>query len=432
MALVEGTQVGLFYLKESSWAVPGGTAYTVVRKQVGASTGETRTSLSTSETNTRRALTSIRLGARSTTVSVPFELSYHGDATAGSQQFDDFLESWMVNAWAAAASAIAAQTVTVGTPAATTVFTAGTSIGTIAVGDWIRVSGFTTTQITNNSYYRVSAVNTLALTLVTPNYSTMVAGAAAGTAVVLQRMAYISPGTTVKSIAFDEAFTDIASSLVLSKMAIGCIANSFSLTINPDAIITGSFEFIGRVLGRGATRAAAASDASRYSTITAAASWPAASARDVMTANDTLAVLMVNNAAVAVVTALTINGSNDIESLFPVGATCPYGLGKGNSMLSGTMSIYLVDATWWASYNTETAVGLSVMLMDPDLGTLSTREIGRGYSIDIPNIKITALTETKDPKKVIQEVTWTATELATANTKGAATVNMRVSRLTYA
>jgi len=429
--IVEGTGAYLGYCKETSWAVPI-TAFTSVRKLPAASIGEGRTQLTTAELNTRRALTSVRLGAHTPAVSVPFELSYSGGHTAGSMQFDDFLESWMCADFTAAEAAMAAQNVIVGTPAATTLLTV-TETGTLAVGQWIRLSGFLTTDLGNNGYYRISAlVNDTSITIVTPNYATMVAHATPGHAdVVIRRMAYVSPGTSVKSLAFEQTLTNTAATLVQVKMAIGCIANTFSLTINPDSIVTGAFEFMGRVLGQGDTRAAAATDVSVYSTVAAGASIVAADTNSVLTANDILAYITQDNTPVAVVTALTINGTNDIESLLPVGARYPYGLGKGNSVISGTMSIFLTDNSYWTKFRAETKFGLTVRLMDPDFGTtLTTQGAGMGYAFDLPNIQIMGLTETTDPKKVIQEVTWTAIELTpSANTKGAATTNMRVSRL---
>ena len=67
--------------------------------------------------------------------------------------------------------------------------------------------------------------------------------------------------------------------------------------------------------------------------------------------------------------------------------------------------------------------------MDPDSGTLTTQEVGKGYAIDLPNIKLESVAENKEKTKVIHSVPFSALELGTANTKGAATVNMRVSRL---
>lgn len=428
MALVEGVGRQLAYTKESSWAVPGTTTYTIARTQTGAASNEERTQIQTSELNTRRAVTSNRLGTHKPSVSVPYELFY-GGATAGAQQFDDFMESWMCNSWTAAASAIASQTVTVGTPGATTEFTVGTSIGTIVQGDWVKVSGYTDTQIGNNGYYRVASVSSLVLTLVTPDYLQLVAGAAYGTAVVLQRMAYVSPGTSVKSLAFDEAFTDSESSLALAKLTIGCIANEFSLTINPDQVITGTFTLPGRVLGSGATRAAAATVASAYSTITAPDTWTAAATYQPMTGNDTLMRLMVDNTSVAIITALTINGTNNTEQLLPIGSMYPYYVGKGTSSVSGTMSIYLTDASYWSSFQNETLMGISLRLMDPDNGTLTTRDSGLGYGIEIPNIKITSLSDTINQTNVVLSVNWQAIELSSSSTKGAATTNMRISHL---
>lgn len=401
-----GTASSFKYLNEATWGTLGTPANAqYVRKLPAASVGLERTQIKTQELNSRRAVTAVRLGVKKPRVSIPFELFYGGDA----KQFDDFLQSWMGNTWTAAPAAIANQTVTVGTPAATTVFTAGTSIGTIAQGDWVKVTGYTGAQIANNGIYRVASVAALALTLVTPNFATLVAGAAQGTAVALQRMAYISPGITLKSITFEEGQTDLSASNFY-KLVKGAVANNLSLTVTPDQIVTGSFDFIAKEFASSTTE-----------TLTGVVAAPTTNP---MTANDSLTYLMVDNAAVAVVSNLTLNGTNGLEDQFPVGSTTPYNIGMGISDLSGTMDIYLTNVDYWTKYQAETPVSLTIRLMDPDTATP-----GQGYAIDIPNIKIGNLSETKSQTNVIQSVSWMAIEKATAGTSGAATVNMRISRL---
>jgi len=423
MALVEGTGVQLAYNKETSWAVPNGTAYTVVRKLTGAGLNEERSQLQSAELNNRRAVTGMRLGTRKTRATVPFELFYAGAAAAASQQFDDFMESWMCAAWTAASTAASFTTFAMAAPSAgLTVVTAGTPGGTVLaatdVGKWYKLVG--TTATTLNGFYRLVAFSsTTSFTLAAGQ--ALPSGAAQGST-TLTPMAYVVPGTTTKSIAFDEAYTDQAAAITLDKMAIGAVADTFSLSITPDQIITGEFGFQGRVLGIGATRALAATNASLYSTIAAAASWPAAATSSPMTANDSLTYLMVDNQTVGVITNFTLNGANGLEELFPVGATCPYGIGKGISNLSGTFDIYLTDSTFWTAYRAETTYGITLRLMDPDTAV--------GYAIDIPNVKLSGLGDTKDQTKVLQNVQWMALENAAVSAKGGITVNMRVSRLT--
>lgn len=428
MALITGTGRQIAYNKETSWAVPNATTYTIIRTPPGADSNIERSQIQTAELNARRAVTSIRMGSHRPTVTIPPEMFYAG-VTAGAQQFNDFVESWMFNAWTAAASPIAAQTVTVGTPAATTVFTAGTSVTGIAQGDWIKVAGFTGAQVGNNGYFRVVSVASLALTLATPRYDLMVAGAAGGTAVTLTRVSYISPGTTVKSLAFDETFTDFAGSITASKLSIGCLANEFSMNMAPDQPINLNFSFPGRVMGVGANRAAAATAASQFSTISAPTAWTAAATYSPMTGNDVLMQLMVDNAKVGTITALSFTGTNNLEQLMPIGQIYPYFMGQGTSSLSGSLTVFMEDSSYWTKYMNETAVGISIQLMDPDNGTPTTQAAGLGYAIDIPNVKLTGLSSSTSQTNIALTLNWQAIENAVASTKGASTVNMRVSHL---
>jgi hypothetical protein len=260
----------------------------------------------------------------------------------------------------------------------------------------------------------------------------MLAGVAGGASVVLQIMASIKPGTTTKSLAFEEAQTDNAAALSVVKMATGCMANGFSLSITPDAIVNANFDFMGKIFAVASTRALAAAAATALNagvTIAESTSWPAAPTNAPMTANDTLMQLMVNNVSVGVVTALTINGSNGLEEMFPVGSLVPYAVGKGDSVVTGTMDIYMTDTTYWSAYQNETTMGLTVRLMDPTVTDIKLQATGTGYAIDIPNVKLSGLSESKDKTKVIHNVQWSAIKNAAATTAGKATVNMSVSRL---
>jgi hypothetical protein len=431
MSIAEGSGNRLAYAREASWKDPATAAakWITTRKLLGAGLGLDRTTIRTSEVNARRAITAIRLGTRKARATVPTELFYGGVPAAADAvaQFEDFIASWMCNVWTAAPTAIAAQTVTVGTPsAAGTIFTAGTAATNIALGMWVKISGYTGAQVANNGYYRCIAVNSLALTFATPNHASLVAGAAQGTAVVMQIMAFISPGVVVNSLAIEER-QSVGGSVALVKYVLGNIADTFSLKIVPDQIVTCDFGFIGGSFGAGATAALAATAAGL--TAPCADAPGAAPTTNPMTANDTLLVIMVDNAAVAVVTSLSLDGKNNLEALFPVGALNAYDIGKGDSEITGTMDLYLLDSAYWTKYDSETVFGLSIRLMDPDAGTLTTQAAGKGYAIDIPNIKMSGLSENKEKNKVILNVPFFATELLTANAKGAATTNIRISQL---
>ena len=402
-----GTQNRLAYAPESAWGTTTGTAYTVVRKLAGSSCTIERSQLQTAEFNSRRAVTGMRLGTKRARVALPFELFYAGGGAANQKQFEDFLASWMFSTWVAAGSAASAQTLTIGTLAATTDFTFGTSIATVVAGDWVKITGCSTAA--NNGYYKVISVSSLVLTLATPNFANMTTGSM-GAAVVLQRMGYIIPGTTAKSWTFEESQLDSAT----YKKVTGAIANTLNLSLTPDAIITGDFGFFGK-------------DMSVANTVYSVTN-PAAQTNSVMTANDTLTYLMADNAGVAVATSLSLSCTNNAEDLFPIGSITPYSINAGDSQVSGTMDLYLTDYNYWNKYLNETALSLSIKLMDPDL-TSTNPLVQVGYAIDLPNIKITNLTENKTKTNVVQSVPFMALENTTAATGKPITVSMRVSIL---
>lgn len=403
-----GTASRLGYNVESSWGTPSSTAYTLVRKLPGASLNLERTQIQTQELNNRRAVTSMRLGTRRPRASIPYELFYGASGT----QFPDFMSSWMCNTVTAAGSAatwtggFTIGTITNGVAVITGVTPGGTALTANDVGKWYKVSGASNAAV--NTYYRLVAfTSSTSFSLAMGNITTT---GSMGTGVSMTPVAYIVPGTTKRSIAFEEAQTDLSSTLY--KQMTGGIADTFSLNISPDSIITGDFGFFGKAFATG--------------TVAYSATTPAAPTTDPMTANDTYTYLMADNVPVAVITNLTINGANNNEDQFPVGSVTPYDIGLGVSTLSGTMDIYLLDGTYWSAYQNETTLGLSARLMDP---ATTGSAAGTGYAIDIPKLKITNLTENKTQTNVIQSVSWMALEQSAAGTTGGATVNMRLSIL---
>lgn len=443
MAFSEGVGNSLSWAKETSWGAPSSaTIYTVVRKLVNAAITTERTQIQTQEMNVDRAVLDIRLGTRKSRVTVPFELFYAGGATvAPSGQFDDFIESWMCAGWTAQGSTASATQCVVGTVGdiSTFTFTSAPAAAQLT-GAWVKVAGFAVTSLGNNGYFRVAIGNgsiasgVTALGLATPGYSVAGIVATTQTAVTVTPMAYVKPGsagTGVKSLVFAEQQKDTAGTAILTKVATGAIANIFSLTITPDAIAQASFDFMGKTfaIGAGYTSAVVAAVSMGGNVMSVPNTFTAAPTVSPMTANDTLMRLMVDNVAVGVVTNLTINGTNNAEEMFPIGSLVPYGLGVGDTVVSGTMDLYMTNATFWESYQAETEVGISVRLMDPDAGTVTDQASGKGYAIDIPSVRLSGVTETKDKTKVLHNVQWTALQSTSAGTKGQATANIVVSRL---
>lgn len=412
--MASGVGNSLRYKLEAGWGTdPGAVAFQEIRKLPAATITQERSQISTQELNSRRALTAMRLGTRKTRVSVPFELFYSGAA----KQFDDLLTSWMKATWTAAGTAASFTTsftlgaITNGVSVVTAAGPAGTTLADTDVGKWYKLSGSTTNVY--DGFYRLTAwTSTTSFTLATGQNTVVGAG---GAAVTLTPMAYIKPGTTTTgtTVAFEEKQSDLTAALY--KKVLGGMANGFSLSVTPDQIVTGSFDFFGKSLATGTTAYSNDSPTSAPTT-------------NPMTANDSLAYIMIDNVVSAVVSNFSLSGTNNLEDHFPVGSLTPYDIAAGTSTLTGSMDLYLLDGSFWTKYAgaTESSITISLRLMDPDNVSAAT---AKGYAIDIPNVKITNLTENKTQTNLIQSVSWTAVEQKSTSAVAGDTPNMTVFRL---
>jgi len=176
-------------------------------------------------------------------------------------------------------------------------------------------------------------------------------------------MGTLVSGTTEKSIAFEKGNLDVPA----YRQFLGGVADRLSLSFAPDQLVTGQFDFL--------TKSMTGPQAGAF-----AAGYTGPTTTKPIGANDALAVLRMDGAPTAIVSALSlnlVNGAAPVDSVFRAD---PYRISVGQSNLSGEMSVHLVDTALWTKALAETRVSLGLVLMDPDGAT--------GYAIDIPRIFI--------------------------------------------
>lgn len=367
MATATGAQRRISHVKESSWKTPSGTAFQIDRVLKDGGGSFDRDSWMSDELRADRGVANVRMGVVKPKFSLPFELSY------GTQ--DDFMESAFYSAWVAAGTPATGLSVTV--VAGTTNTMAATGIDTgLSVGDRIKVSGFTGGYTANNGFFKVTAKASGVITLGEAkdiSGNSTLAACSAQSNITVTRMGYLVTGTTEKSLAFEEAFTDIS---VFAEY-LGCIASGMSLSVPQTGIIKGAFDFIGgSVVGPAGTTYTG-------STIAATTTSPMDGASAGMT-------IKIDGALSAIVTNIDLNLSNNSDFRLAAFQSAPIGVKVGRSNLSGSMGLYFQSSAYWTKYVNETAVALGMHLMDSAGAT--------GYSIDIPNVKITAF-----PKPQMEE-----------------------------
>lgn len=371
----EGMRNSLRYKMESSFGVDPGSNYTYVRKTGDAGVGLTRAQIKTEEMNARRAVTGFRLGAKMPKVTVPFELIYSA--------YDDFISCAMMNAWTDAAAESASMSVTVVADPTNTM--AATGIGTGLVdGDWIKVTGFSGGYTANNGWFKVLTATANLITLV--GNSTLVA-ATSQTGIKVQKMKYITGSTLVKSVAFEEAQEDIGSGLFFQTL--GNMCDSWDMSFQPDQIIKGTFNFLGKTYTTPYT-------STKGGTIQAAPVY------DPMQANDASSYVAVDGVPVATVTGLDFSLKNSLAQYLAVAGQNVAKIGRGDSDLTGTLTMFFDADTYWTKYLAETSVSLTSKFID--LSGL------RGYAFDIPRIKFTDSTLQRAKDNTLQTLPFQALE----------------------
>lgn len=346
----EGSRRQLIYVAEvTPGTTPGTPACKTLRGNGGAGIRLARQSLVSGEFRQDRAIPSMRLTNKAPSLDIPFEFSY------GS--FDDFLESALFGAWAAA-YALTGLTVDVDATGKTFTRSAGSWVTDgVKVGDKITFGGFAAAG--NNGTFVVSAVTDLVVTCATATGLVDVTDDTDVTATTDRHI--LKQGVTKKFFSIEEGFTDIAQYQVMA----GAIVNAFGLEIRPNAIVSGSFGLLGLAAGALAgTSIDASPDAA-----------PTTSPFDSYTGT-----LKEGGVAIAIVTGLSINVANGLEHFFALFDDDPYKIGTGRANITGRLSAYFEDATLANKFLAETESSIELELEDPD---------GNKYTVLIPRIKYT-------------------------------------------
>lgn len=145
----------------------------------------------------------------------------------------------------------------------------------------------------------------------------------------------------------------------------GCEVNGFNLSIAPDAIVTGSFSFVGKDLSIGTAIISGAT----YGAATTTEAFDSFSG----TINE-------GGSPIAVVTSLEMSIENGLNPLFVVGDSTSDTPAIGRSRVSGTITTYFQSKALLDKFINETSSSLVFTLVDL---------AGNAYDFTIPNIKYT-------------------------------------------
>ena len=171
----------------------------------------------------------------------------------------------------------------------------------------------------------------------------------------------LKAGTTVRSFSIEDRALDIAQYRIFT----GCMVNTFSLSVAPNAIATATFGIVGKNMAISGTSVDPATTA-------ASGNAPFDSFTGTITEG---------GSAIAIVTSLDMTLENNLNPTFIIGSALTPQMEYGQCRVTGTMQVYFQDAALINRFINETASSLSFALTD---GTTNGT-----YTFNIPSIKYT-------------------------------------------
>lgn len=223
-------------------------------------------------------------------------------------------------------------------------------------GSWIRISG----SQQNNGIFKVVDTPTNDTITVWP---AILITDTDDTGVQLDVLPDIINGTTLRSYGIQRAYTDLTN--IFARLAGQCI-DQWNLNVQNEQIVTGSFAFIGK------TEVSSASDID--------GSKVDAPESQVFNPVDHVDNVYENQAAFGI-TQWTMQLSNNLRTRLQVSTLGAISVGKGKCDVSGTINSYFSTVAHMDRFLAHTTTNLALVFTD-DLGT--------GYIIDLPAVKLSA------------------------------------------
>jgi len=256
----------------------------------------------------------------------------------------------------------------------------------ISEGEWVKVAGWS--DAGNNGYFKVTAAPggaTTAWTLdIAPNADCVEVITAEST-VTMVRGGQITNGTTMTSYSIEKAFTDNSSDYALYT---GCVVDSMALNVTTEAVVTGSFTFLG---AKGESLSSAQ-----------AGSYTAATTKDVMNSIDDVTGVMEGDTYVnRNVTAWSMALANNLRPRLEVGSLGAVSIGTGTCNVTGTLQGYYADSTLLDKYLAFNDSALAIVFEDVD---------GNGYIVDCPKVIYTSAQRVAGGQNqdIIADLSWEA------------------------
>lgn len=347
----------LYYALEATYGTTPLTPTMKRLRHTSATLGTTKSTNVSEELSPDRQIKDFRHGTKQVGGDVGFELSYG--------TFDDMLEAVLLGEFADKAS-ITDDTLSVDDSddsfldSGTTFITEG-----FEVGDIVTVSGFTTPA--NNGTFKIVTLTAgrMTVTKADDTDAALVDEAAGASITISTTTEVLKAGVERRSFTFMRHFSDIQSADKPFHLFKGVELNMLSLSIQPGAIITGTFGVLGREPALATTAPAGATlelptTSKVYDSFTGS--------------------LKENGSTIGIVTEISLSLENGLEPRFVVFSDLTLEPSVGRSNCTGQITVYFENATMLEKFLDETASSLEFTLIDEDGNTLR---------FTLPNIKYT-------------------------------------------
>lgn len=339
-------RVRVAYVAESVWGTTPTTPTLIeVRRTGGSLKAPTETVTSNEIRSDRNRATVQRVGV-SANGSMDFELSY------GSH--DDLLAGAFAAAWTTAINFEGSVQIT----ALTRTIEATAAFTNASVGQWLKLSGFTTPG--NNGYFRV-ATRDSANKITVEDPGSVLEDETKSAAITSGGC--LRNGTTESSFTIEQSHLDLGFYLQFLGMRVGGV----NLSIPAGGLITGSFDF----QGKEATSSAA----------TIATVLTPANSNPVFNGTSHFSALAVDGAALTDdLTEISLALTNNLRQRRALGSLSPVGVPYGTADVTGSFRLYPAGKDLIDKYLAFDESSLSLRLVDGD---------GKSYILTIPKLVYT-------------------------------------------
>lgn len=346
MANSSRTQVRIY--KESVWGETPSTSNKMANLNVTAESLSQKTSAETSKNiRSDTNVSSVNRVGISTDGDISVEINF-------GTTLDQLFEGVMRSTFGTAAGVTAATTVAF-VPSGNKITHSGAGFTNIQVGQWIKVSGAVATAGANNGYYKVTAkASASEITVAGKTVITEAAGPA-----ITIKGAFLKNGTTDQSFLIEVERADV----VIFKYFTGMRVGQAQFTFAPNALVTGSFSFVGKQMF---VATATKGDGSPTA---------AATTRSMNAVDNIKGVYKDGSLSTLYFTNFSFSISSGLRPKNAIGNLAAVGIGSGTVQLTVNLEAYLEDNTLLTEYLAFTQTGFTIVAED---------FAGNAYAFDFP------------------------------------------------